>query len=188
MASAPEAIGRLLWPAEARIVGDRLDDVADGVEGELWLRAPGQIEGYFRNPEQTAKRLHDGWLRTGDRAVRDASGLYHAVGRSEDRINRGGFKFYPIEIESVLEEHEAVREAAVVAIPHPVLGHDVAAFIVPATGHSVTEDELRAHCRAQLAPNKVPAHVLFSDTLPRNAYGKVMRRELARRHEQSVTS
>lgn len=184
MEREPEAIGRLVWPAEARIVDANLNDVDDGIEGELWLRGPGQIEGYFRNPEQTSRRLHDGWLRTGDNAVRSTDGLYHAAGRGEDRINRGGFKFYPIEVESVLESHSGVRESGVTAVPHPILGDDVVAFVVRTTGHAVTESELRAYCRTRLAPNKVPARIFFEDALPRNAYGKVMRRQLLARYTQ----
>lgn len=175
---APSSIGRPIWPTEIRIVDADGVTLGAGEAGELWMRAPGQMPGYFRNPEQTAERLHEGWLRTGDRAVIDADGLIHVIGRSEERINRGGFKFYPGEIESALEDHPAVREAGVVAVPHPVLGEDHVAVVVAASG--VEEAELRAWCRERIAPNKVPSRILFADSLPRGAYGKIVRRELRR--------
>ncbi len=180
MERCPGSIGRPIWPTEVRIVDAAFEPVAQGSEGELWMRAPGQMSGYFRNPEQTAERLHDGWLRTGDRAMIDADGLIHVIGRAEERINRGGFKFYPGEIEAVLEEHPGVREAAVVAVPHAVLGEDPVAFVV-ATG-DVDEEALRAHCRRHIAANKIPSRVLLVDELPRGAYGKIVRREVLRRY------
>ncbi|MEA2419694.1 MAG: long-chain acyl-CoA synthetase, partial [Thermoleophilaceae bacterium] len=182
IAREPESIGRPVWPTEVRVVDADRNDVDDGVEGELWLRAPAQMREYFRNPEQTAQRLHAGWLRTGDRARKDGSGLYHVVGRTEDRINRGGFKFYPAELESVLEQHEGVREAGVIAVPHPTLGEDVVAFVVIGAGGEVSEEDLKQHCRQRVAANKVPAQILFEETLPRSSYGKVVRRELAERY------
>jgi acyl-CoA synthetase (AMP-forming)/AMP-acid ligase II len=180
----PGAIGRPVPPTEVRVVDDSFADVPAGTEGELWTRATAQMREYFRNPEQTAKRLHDGWLRTGDRAVQDPSGLLHVVGRNEERINRGGFKFYPVEIESVLEEDPSVREAAVIAIPHEVLGQDAVAFVVPAAGEDIDGDQLRARCKQRVAPNKVPTQIIVTDALPRGAYGKVVRRDLARRYQQ----
>lgn len=181
---APGSIGRAVEPTELRIVDDDFEDVPPGTEGELWLRAPAQMREYFRNPEQTAKRLHDGWLRTGDRAVMDEQGLVHMVGRNEERINRGGFKFYPVEIEAILEEDERVREVAVVGAPDEVLGQIAVAFVVPATGRSVTQDDLRQLVRSRLAANKVPSRVVFIDQFPRSAYGKVVRRELVKEYER----
>lgn len=178
MDRAPSSIGRPLDPTEVCVVNADWKPIGAGIEGELLMRAPGQMREYFRNPEQTAKRFHDGWLVTGDRAVIDEHGLLHVVGRNEDRINRGGFKFYPSEIESALEDHEAVREAAVIAIPHPTLGHDAVAFVVPANNSYDDEDALREHCRSQIAANKLPTRVIFVHELPRGAYGKVVRRRL----------
>jgi acyl-CoA synthetase (AMP-forming)/AMP-acid ligase II len=175
----PGAIGRPVWPTELRLVDDQLNDVPTGAEGELWTRAPGQMREYYRNPEQTAARLHDGWLRTGDRAVLDAQGLVHMAGRNEERINRGGYKFYPVEIESVLEENGDVSEAAVIGVPHPILGQSAVAFVVPASGASLDPEELRKHCRKSVAANKVPSEILIIDHLPRSAEGKIVRRRLA---------
>lgn len=172
----PGSIGRPVWPTEIRVVDGGGAARATGQAGELWMRAPGQLTEYFRNPEQTAERLARDWLRTGDEAFVDDSGLIHIVGRGEERINRGGFKFYPVEIEAVLAEHDAVREAAVIAVPHPLLGQDAVAFVV--TTRTIDAQTLRAHCRERIAANKVPAKILFLDELPRGAYGKVVRREL----------
>jgi len=180
MERAPSSIGRPIWPTEVRIVNDGGGTVEQGEEGELWMRAPGQMTEYFRDRAETARRLHGDWLRTGDRAFLDEDGLIHVVGRGEERINRGGFKLYPAEIEAALEEHEAVREASVVAIPHPVLGDDSVAFVV--ASREVEEETLRNHCRERIAANKVPSRILFVAELPRGAYGKVLRRELVARY------
>jgi acyl-CoA synthetase (AMP-forming)/AMP-acid ligase II len=142
------------------------------------MRAPGQMREYFRSPEQTAERFRGDWLFTGDRVFQDDDGLIHVVGRNEDRINRGGFKFYPAEVRSALEAHAAVREAAVIAVPHDLLGQDAVAFVVKTDDGDVAEEDLRQHCRSQIAPNKVPARVIFLDEMPRAAYGKVNRRRL----------
>jgi long-chain acyl-CoA synthetase len=184
MERAPGSIGRPVPPTEFRIVEDELADVPAGTEGELWLRAPAQMREYFRNPKQTALRLHDGWLRTGDRAFVDGSGVIYVAGRNEERINRGGFKFYPVEIESVLEDDPRVLEAAVIAVPHEVLGQDAVAFVVPATGTQLDLNELRSRCKSRVAPNKVPSRIIVTERLPRGASGKVVRRDLARRYEE----
>ncbi len=176
MEREPQAIGRPVWPTEIQVVDADGEPVEAGVEGELWLRSPGQMLHYFRSPEQTAERLQDGWLRTGDHARIDPDGLVHVVGRNEERINRGGFKYYPAEVEAALEEHEAVRKAAIVAIPHPVLGQDTVAFVEVV--REVDEGELRDHCRRQIAANKVPSRVYVIDELPLGAYGKVQRKAL----------
>lgn len=184
MAHAPGSIGRRVPPTEVRIVDDDFRDVPVGTEGELWTRAPGQMREYFQNPEETARRFQDGWLRTGDRAVLDETGVIHVVGRNEERINRGGFKFYPVEIESVLEDDPRVLEAAVIAVPHEVLGQDAVAFVVPAAGGELDEDDLRLRCKSRVAANKIPSRIIVTEQLPRGAYGKVVRRELARRYEE----
>lgn len=182
MERQPQAIGRPVWPTEIRIVDQDGEPVEAGAEGELWMRAAGQMSRYFDSPEQTAERLHEGWLRTGDHARMDADGLVHLAGRGEERINRGGFKYYPAEVEAALEEHDAVRKAAIVAIPHPVLGQDTVAFVELV--REVDEQALREHCRHQIAANKVPSRVFAIDELPHGAYGKVQRRALLQRLEE----
>jgi acyl-CoA synthetase (AMP-forming)/AMP-acid ligase II len=189
MEADPGAISRAVEPTEVRVVGPDLIDVDSGDEGELWTRAPGQITGYLDNPEQTAARLHDGWLRTGDRATIDERGVVHLAGRLEDRVNRGGLKFYPVEIESVLEEHPTVREACVVAVPHEILGEVPIAFAVANDGCTIAPAKLREHLRTQIAPNKVPAEIIVRAELPRALYGKVIRRVLVREYlERQLTA
>jgi acyl-CoA synthetase (AMP-forming)/AMP-acid ligase II len=173
----PESIGRPLPPTEIRVVDASLNPVPPGTEGDLLMRAPGQMRAYWNSPEQTAERFRGDWLFTGDRVVQTDDGLLHVVGRNEDRINRGGFKFYPAEVRSALESHEAVQEAAVIAVPHEVLGQDAVAFVVK-SDEALDEDALRQYCRTQIAPNKVPGRVFFLDALPRAAYGKVNRHKL----------
>ncbi|MBS1881437.1 MAG: acyl--CoA ligase [Actinobacteria bacterium] len=183
MERAPEAIGRPLEPTEVKVVDENLEPVPSGTEGDLLMRAPGQMTAYFRNPEQTEARFRGDWLFTGDRAVEDEDGLIRVVGRNEERINRGGFKFYPAEIESVLEEHEHVREAVVIGVPHPVMGQDPVGFVVPSGADAVDADELRTHLRERLAANKVPAEIVLLEQFPRGAYGKVVRRQVLRDYE-----
>lgn len=187
IARAPSSIGMPVEPTEVRIVGDDLADAPPGTEGELWTRGPGQMREYFRNPEQTAQRLHAGWLRTGDRALIDETGVLHLVGRNEERINRGGFKFYPLEIESMIEDDPRVLEAAVIAVPHDILGQDAVAFVVPVGDELLDADELRVRCKQRMAANKVPSRIVVTrEPLPRAAYGKVVRRELVRRYENEL--
>jgi acyl-CoA synthetase (AMP-forming)/AMP-acid ligase II len=187
IARAPGSIGVPVEPTEVRIVDDELADVAPRTEGELWTRAPGQMREYFKNPEQTARRFHDGWLRTGDRALLDDTGVIHLVGRNEERINRGGFKFYPVEIESVIEDDPQVLEAAVIAVPHDILGQDAVAFVVPAGDEGLDAEELRVRWKRRMAANKVPSRIVVtSEPLPRAAYGKVVRRELVRRYDAEL--
>jgi acyl-CoA synthetase (AMP-forming)/AMP-acid ligase II len=179
----PSSIGRPLPPTEIRVVDADLNPVAAGTEGDLLMRAPGQMREYFRSPEQTAERFRGDWLFTGDRAFEDEDGLFHIVGRNEDRINRGGFKFYPAEVVSALATHDAVQEAAVIAVPHDVLGQEAIAFVVKTEGGDVDGESLRRYCRTQIAPNKAPAEVIFIDDMPRAAYGKVNRRKLLELYE-----
>ena len=145
-------------------------------EGELVVRGPNVFGGYWRNAEATEAVLDDGWLHTGDVALRDDEGYYKIVGRTKDMIISGGENVYPAEIENVLHAHLAVREAAVVGIPDERWGEACVAFVV--LGGEATEEELLEHCRASLARYKVPKSVRFVDSLPRNALDKVVKSEL----------
>ena len=153
------------------------DEQVDGPgEGELVVRGPNVFAGYWRNPEATEAVLRDGWLYTGDVAMRDDEGYYRIVGRTKDMIISGGENVYPAEIENVLHAHPAVREAAVVGVPDERWGEACVAFVVLAD--DTTEGELLEHCRAALARYKVPKSVRFVDSLPRNSLGKVVKSEL----------
>ena len=151
--------------------------VLDGAtEGELLVQGPNVFAGYWRNPEATAAAFADGWLLTGDVAARDEEGYYRIVGRTKDMVISGGENVYPAEIENVLHEHPAVKEAAVVGVPDERWGEACLAFVVLAG--DATEEALLEHCRARLARYKVPKGFRFVDSLPRNALDKVVKSEL----------
>jgi fatty-acyl-CoA synthase len=147
-------------------------------EGELVVRGPNVFAGYWRNPEASAAATADGWLLTGDVAERDEEGYYRICARLKDMYISGGENVYPAEVESVLHEHPAVADAAVVAVADERWGEAGIAAVVVADGHEVDEDELIQHCRARLARFKVPRGVRFVDELPRSGMGKVLKDEL----------
>jgi len=153
--------------------GALLDGAA---EGELLVKGPNVFAGYWRNPEASEAAFTDGWLVTGDVAARDAEGYYRIVGRTKDMVISGGENVYPAEIENVLHEHPAVKEAAVVGVPDERWGEVCLAFVVLAA--EASEETLLAHCRAGLARYKVPKGIRFVDSLPRNALDKVLKTEL----------
>lgn len=185
MDSNPQSIGRAVWPTEVKVVDAEGEEVTPGAEGELWMRAPGQLTEYFRQPDKTAEMLHDGWLKTGDRVYIDEDELVHIVGRGGDRINRGGFKFYPAEVESALERHPAVRKASILAIPHPILGQDTVAFVELL--EEIDEKSLRDFCKSEVAANKTPARIFNIDHLPLVAYGKVHKGKLMEHYKEIVS-
>ncbi|WP_318210802.1 class I adenylate-forming enzyme family protein [Streptomyces sp. SJL17-1] len=171
----PGSVGRPTPVTEVRI--DRPD--AEGV-GELWLRGQSLVRGYWGNEEATrAAFTEDGWFRTGDLARVDADGRVSIVDRLTDMVVRGGENVYCVEVEAVLQQHPDVVDAAVLGVPHPLLGEEVAAVVRLRPGAAVGADELRTHVGARLAAFKVPAHVLVrEEELPRNPTGKLLKREL----------
>ncbi|HXH24015.1 MAG TPA: AMP-binding protein [Vicinamibacterales bacterium] len=179
------SIGLPLPDVDVRIADvERGDiDLPTGEVGELLLRAPQHMEGYWNNPEETAAtlRVHgEGgpWIHTGDLAYMDADGYLFIVDRKKDMLKTSGFQVWPREIEEVLATHPAVQEAAVAGVPHPVKGEVAKAWIVLKPGARATEEEIRAYCRERLAPYKVPAVVEFRKDLPKTMIGKVLRRTL----------
>ncbi|MEJ2861704.1 class I adenylate-forming enzyme family protein [Actinomycetospora flava] len=174
------SIGRAVTGVDLRVCDDDMREVADGEVGELVFRADATMDGYLGQPDATDEVLADGWLRTGDLACRDGEGYLYLAGRKKDMIIRGGENVYPVEIEDVLGEHPALREVAVVGVPDEHWGEVVRAHVVVGPGARFDEDEVRAHCRARLAGFKVPARFVVHDDLPRNAAGKVLKRELRR--------
>ncbi len=172
------SVGMPVPPVQFRIVDPAGDELAPGHVGELLVRNPGREREYFRDPEATARTWQDGWLHTGDLAELDEDGFLYLRGREKDVIIRGGNNVHATDVESVLYEHPAVQEAAVAAVPHAVLGEDVAAWVVLAPDAEATGDELRAFCAERLSDYKVPRTWTFLDELPRNATGKVVKRDL----------
>jgi long-chain acyl-CoA synthetase len=175
----PESCGRPAPVVDAMVVGDDGNEVAEGELGELWLRGPNVVKGYWNKPEATAESFTDGWLKTGDVARVDEEGFIYIVDRAKDMVIRGGENVYCVEIEDVLYEHPAVSEAAVIGIPHRVLGEEVAAVVKRVPGSDVTEDQLKDFVSERLAAFKVPVKIDISDEpLPRNPAGKVLKRQL----------
>jgi len=174
----PDSIGRPSPATRVRIARADGTTAAPGEVGELQLSGQGIFQGYWDNPGATADAFEDGWFRTGDLAfLRD--GEVYVVDRIKDMVIRGGENVYCGEVESVLFDHPAVADAAVLGVPHPVLGEEVAALVQLRPGATASADELRAHVRARLAAFKVPAHILFrTEPLPRNATGKIVKRSL----------
>jgi len=171
----PTSVGKPVPPAEVRVVGADGEVCPPGEPGEVCMRSPARTRRYFRDDAATrATWTTDGWLRTGDIGYLDADGYLYLVDRKTDLIVRGGFNIAAAEVEHVLLEHPDVREAAVIGVPHPVLGEAVAAFVVG----SAAPEVLEAFCRERLADYKVPRRFTFVDALPRNALGKVLKREL----------
>jgi long-chain acyl-CoA synthetase len=150
-----------------------------GERGEIWFRGPNLIRGYWNKPEATAEVLVDGWLRSGDIGRIDEEGFVYVEDRAKDMVLRAGENVYCAEVEAVLYEHPAVHEAAVFGIPHERLGEEVAAAVMLRDGATATVEELQAHVAEHLAAFKVPTTVvLWSEPLPRNASGKILKREL----------
>jgi fatty-acyl-CoA synthase len=177
------SIGKPLMFTEARVVHETGRDVPDGEVGELLLRGPHVCQGYWRNPQATAAALDaEGFFHTGDLARRDADGFFTIAGRRKDMIISGGVNIYPAEIEGELLQHPAVRDAAVVGVPHPTWGEVGIAFLVAETPPPA--DALSAFLLERLARYKVPREFVFVDALPRTAYGKVVKGELRDRWQR----
>jgi long-chain acyl-CoA synthetase len=177
------SIGLPIADTEARIVdletGTR--EMPVGEIGEIVIRGPQVMKGYWNKPEETALVLRDGWLYTGDVAKRDEDGYFYIVDRKKDMIIAGGYNIYPREVEEVLFECPKIQEAAVIGVPDSYRGETVKAFVVLKDGEAATKDtadEIIAFCRKRMAGYKVPRIVVFRDSLPKSGVGKYLRREL----------
>ena len=180
------SVGRPLPGIEVKLVDDEGREVPSGEVGELWVRGPGTSSGYFRDPEATRRAWgelgSDGWFRTGDLAGMDAQGNLSLLGRKKQVIIRGGNKIYPAEIESLLCRHPKVLEAAVVGVPHAVLGEVPCAFVIPRTGVDAAADELDAYLRGKnIASYKIPERMVLVDEFPRLDSNKVNKLDLVQR-------
>jgi long-chain acyl-CoA synthetase len=176
----PGSIGYPIWGVEVKLIDPEWNDVEGGpdVVGEIAIRGHNVMKGYYNRPEATAEVMRDGWFRSGDLARRDEDGYYYIVDRAKDMIIRGGFNVYPREVEEVLLTHQAVSLAAVVGVPHEALGEEVKAFVIRQPGAEVTEEELVAWCKEEMAAYKYPRVVEFRESLPMTATGKILKREL----------
>ena len=180
----PDSAGAPPGAVELKIVDPDGNEVPTGDVGELWCKGAMNCKAYWNKPEATAETFVDGWVVTGDLARLDEEGFLYLVDRAKDMLIRGGENIYCIEVETALYDHPAVMDASVVGIPHKVLGQEVGAVVQLKPGTSVSEDELRAHVRNQIAAFKVPVEIQFQDEpLPRNANGKILKPVLRDRFE-----
>ena len=183
----PESVGPPVPVCDVAVMPEAFpgDEPADSVpsgpdvRGELWIKGPNVVRGYWNRPEETAKTFSHGWLHTGDVARLDEDNFIYIVDRAKDMIIRGGENVYSVQVEAALFEHPAVADCAVIGVPHPTLGEEVGAVVVLRPGAKVTADELRLHVKDRLAGFMVPTHIWFrAEPLPRNPQGKVLKREL----------
>jgi long-chain acyl-CoA synthetase len=177
-ASGALSVGVPVYNTVVRIVGDDGQDLPAGEIGELVTAGPQVVPGYWHKPEETAKALPGGVLHTGDVGYMDAGGWFYIVDRKKDQINVSGYKVWPREVEDVLYEHDAVREAAVVGVPDPYRGETVKAYVSLRAGRTATPEELMAHCKQKLAAYKYPRQLEILGEIPKTVTGKILRREL----------
>jgi long-chain acyl-CoA synthetase len=163
-----------------KLINDDWSDVPDDPDaiGEIAIKGHNVMKGYYNRPDATAEAIRDGWFRSGDLAKKDADGFYYIVDRSKDIIIRGGFNVYPREIEEVFMTHPAVSLVAVIGVPHESRGEEIKAVVVRNKDHDVTEDDLVAWGKEQLAAYKYPRIVEFADELPMTSTGKILKRQL----------
>ena len=174
----PGSIGTPVWGVDVKLVDTEGVEVPVGEKGELLYRGHNVMKGYYKKPEATAETIKDGWLYSGDIAVKDADGFYYIVDRTKDMIIRGGLNVYPREVEEVMIKHEAVSLVAVIGIPHEEMGEEVKAFVVLNEGHDVSDTELVEWTRERIAGYKYPRHIEFLTALPMSATGKILKKEL----------
>ena len=174
----PGSVGTPVHGVQVRLVDAEGNEVGEGMAGEIEVKGPNVMKGYWNEPDATAESLRGGWFSTGDIAVVDGDGYYFIIDRKKDLIIRGGYNVYPREVEEALHEHPAVAEVVVMGMPHDSLGEEVGAAIVLKQGMSADVDELRHFARERLAAYKYPRRIWVVDSLPTGPTGKILRREV----------
>ena len=178
LGTKPGSIGKEVWGVEVKLVDDEGNEVPVGEKGELLYKGHNVMKGYYKKPEANAKTLKDGWLHSGDVAIKDEDGFYFIVDRTKDMIIRGGLNVYPREVEEVMIKHDDVSLVAVIGIPDEKMGEEIKAYVVKESGSSISEEELMAYTKSKLAAYKYPRVVEFIDALPMSATGKILKKEL----------
>lgn len=178
----PGSIGTPVWGVQVKLIDIDGKELPAGEKGELLYKGHNVMKGYYKNPQETSKALQDGWLHSGDVAVKDTDGFYFIVDRIKDMIIRGGLKVYPREVEEVMIKHPAVSLVAVVGVQHEQLGEEVKAFVVLKPGQSIPEADLIAWIKQHIASYKCPRFIIFVPSLPMTATGKILKKELKKGH------
>jgi fatty-acyl-CoA synthase len=177
------SVGKPIFHSQMRIADPETgDEVPVGESGELLIAGPHVCSGYWRNPEATAEALVDGWFHTGDMAHMDEDGFFYIDGRYKDMVKSGGENIYAAEVESVYRKHPAVKDAALIGKPHEKWGEVGLMVVVLEQGQQVSEEELKAYCQGKIARYKIPKEVVFTETLPYSAYGKVVKAKLKEKY------
>lgn len=172
------SVGTPVWGVQVKLVNEKGETVPSGEKGELLYKGHNVMKGYYKNPEATAKTIRNGWLHSGDIAVKDEDGFYFIVDRTKDMIIRGGLNVYPREVEEVMMKHPAVSMAAVIGVPDEEMGEEIKAFIVLNEGHSSSSEELIKFTKENIAAYKYPRIIEITETLPTSATGKILKKEL----------
>lgn len=174
----PGSVGTPVWGVEVKLVDSEGVEVAVGEKGELLYKGHNVMKGYYKKPDETAKTLQNGWLHSGDIAIKDEDGFYFIVDRTKDMIIRGGLNVYPREVEEVMIKHDAVSLVAVIGIPHEEMGEEIKAFVVLKESVSVSAIDLIAWTKERIASYKYPRHIEFLAAMPMSATGKILKKEL----------
>jgi long-chain acyl-CoA synthetase len=175
----PDSAGLPVAVCDLKVVDESGREVPTGEVGELWIKGPNIVKGYWNKPEATAATITDGWLHSGDLVRLDEEGFVYIVDRAKDMLIRGGENVYCVEVEDALYGHAAIMDAAVIGLPHHVLGEEVGAAVQVTPGAEVTEEELKAYLRERLAPFKIPVRIdIRREPLPRNPNGKILKRQV----------
>ncbi len=180
------SIGFFNFYISGKVINDAGLDCRPDEVGELLLSGPNLSPGYWNNPEETSKAFVDGYFKTGDLVKRDAQGYFYVVGRKKEMYISGGENVYPREVEKVLQSHPAIAEAAVVGVPHEKWGETGAAFLIKKSGTDISEDAILSFCKKYLATYKLPKYIEFIDDFPKNATGKIDKKELKSKFNQTI--
>jgi long-chain acyl-CoA synthetase len=172
------SIGTPIWGVQVKLIDDKGNEVPQGEKGELWYKGHNVMKGYYNRPDANADTITNGWLHSGDVAIKDEDGFYFIVDRTKDMIIRGGLNVYPRQVEEVMIQHEAVSLVAVIGIPDDQMGEEVKAFVVLNEGKNVSEEELKEFTKARIASYKYPREIEFLKELPMSATGKILKKEL----------